>query len=266
MKVLLIGSGGREHALVWKLRQSPRVSKVYCAPGNGGIADEAECLPADIKNLESLLAVAHQVQPDLTIVGPELPLMMGVVDEFTRRGWRTFGPTKAAARLETSKSFAKEFLQRHHIPTAHYAICNTLDDIHEALPHFHTPIVVKADGLAAGKGVVLCKSKEEAASVATEMLSGRMLGEAGSRVVLEEYMRMRRTGRGTETPLRGLTQREREIFELAVRGLSNQDIASQLCISKRTVETHRGRIMRKLHVHSATDLVRLAARHGLLDA
>jgi len=188
MKVLLIGSGGREHALVWKLRQSPRVSKVYCAPGNGGIADEAECLPADIKNLESLLAVAHQVQPDLTIVGPELPLMMGVVDEFTRRGWRTFGPTKAAARLETSKSFAKEFLQRHRIPTAHYAICNSLDDIHEALPHFHTPIVVKADGLAAGKGVVLCKSKEEAASVATEMLSGRMLGEAGSRVVLEECL------------------------------------------------------------------------------
>src|SRR5438445_4077046 len=188
MKVLLIGSGGREHALVWKLRQSPRVSKVYCAPGNGGIADEAECLPADIKNLESLLAVAHQVQPDLTIVGPELPLMMGVVDEFTRRGWRTFGPTKAAARLETSKSFAKEFLQRHHVPTAHYAICNSMDDVIDALPRFSPPVVVKADGLAAGKGVVIAKSKEEAASVATEMLSGRMLGEAGSRVVLEECL------------------------------------------------------------------------------
>lgn len=188
MKVLVIGSGGREHALVWKLRQSPRVSKVYCAPGNGGIADEAECLPADIKSIDSLLAVAHQVQPDLTVIGPELPLMLGVVDEFTRRGWRTFGPTKAASRLETSKSFAKEFLQRHHIPTAHYAICHSVDEVRNALPHFHTPIVVKADGLAAGKGVVLCKSKEEAASVCTEMLSGRMLGEAGTQVVLEEFL------------------------------------------------------------------------------
>src|SRR5919108_2030024 len=141
MKVLVIGSGGREHALVWKLRQSPRVSKVYCAPGNGGIADEAECLPADVKNVESMLAVAHEVQPDLTVVGPELPLQLGVVDEFTRRGWRVFGPTKAAARLESSKSFAKEFLQRHRIPTAHYAICNSGNDVRDALSHFHTPIV-----------------------------------------------------------------------------------------------------------------------------
>jgi phosphoribosylamine--glycine ligase len=188
MKVLVIGSGGREHALVWKLRQSPRVSKVYCAPGNGGIADEAECLAADVKSIDSLLAVAHQVQPDLTVIGPELPLMLGAVDEFARRGWRAFGPTKAASRLETSKSFAKEFLQRHHIPTAHYAICNSVDEVRESLPHFHTPIVVKADGLAAGKGVVVCKTKEEAASACTEMLSGRMLGEAGSRVVLEEFL------------------------------------------------------------------------------
>lgn len=188
MKVLVIGSGGREHALVWKLRQSPRVSKVYCAPGNGGIAEDAECLAADVKNLESLLALAHQVQPDLTIVGPELPLTLGVVDEFTRRGLRVFGPTKAAARLESSKSFAKQFLQRHRIPTAHYAICNSLDEVHHSLSHFHMPVVVKADGLAAGKGVVICKSKDEASSVAAEMLSGKMLGEAGSRVVLEECL------------------------------------------------------------------------------
>src|SRR5438874_2937381 len=188
MKVLVIGSGGREHALVWKLRQSPRVSKIYCAPGNGGIADEAECLPADVKNLDSLLALAHQVRPDLTVVGPELPLQLGVVDELTRRGFRVFGPTKAAARLESSKSFAKQFLQRHRIPTAHYAICNSVDDIHKALPHFHTPLVVKADGLAAGKGVVICKSKEETTTVASEMLSGKMLGEAGTRVVVEECL------------------------------------------------------------------------------
>jgi phosphoribosylamine--glycine ligase len=189
MKILVIGSGGREHALVWKLRQSPRVTKIYCAPGNAGIAEEAECLALDIKSLDSMVELANRIQPDLTIVGPELPLMLGVVEEFTRRGWRTFGPTSAAARLETSKSFAKEFLQRHHIPTAHYAICDSPEQVRDALPHFHTPIVVKADGLAAGKGVVIAKSKDEASTVAIEMLSGRMLGEAGARVVLEEFLK-----------------------------------------------------------------------------
>src|SRR6266700_1632540 len=188
MKVLVIGSGGREHALVWKLRQSPRVSKVYCAPGNGGISDEAECLPVDVKSIDSLVALATQIHPDLTVVGPELPLTLGVVDEFTRRGWKTFGPTKAAARLESSKSFAKQFLNRYHIPTAHYAICSSLNEVRETLPRFHPPVVVKADGLAAGKGVVIAKSKEEAITVSSEMLSGKMLGEAGSRVVLEECL------------------------------------------------------------------------------
>jgi len=188
MKILVIGSGGREHALVWKLRQSHRVTKIYCAPGNGGIAEEAECLAADIKSLDSLISVALQVQPDLTVIGPELPLTLGVVDEFARRGWPVFGPTKAAARLESSKSFAKTFMQRHRIPTPHYAICNSLDEVRAALPHFHTPIVVKADGLAAGKGVVIARNKEEAASVASEMLSGKMLAESGERVVLEEYL------------------------------------------------------------------------------
>jgi phosphoribosylamine---glycine ligase len=188
MKVLVIGSGGREHVLVWKLRQSPRVTNVYCAPGNGGIAEEAECLPADVKSVASLVAVAQQVRPDFTVVGPELPLALGVVDEFSRQGWPIFGPTKAAARLETSKSFAKEFMQRHRIPTAHYAICTSMDEIGQALSHLHAPIVVKADGLAAGKGVVIVKSKEEAAVVSSEMLSGRMLGEAGAKVVLEECL------------------------------------------------------------------------------
>jgi len=188
MKILVIGSGGREHALVWKLRQSPRASKIYCAPGNGGIAAEAECVAVDLKSLDSLVALANQIQPDLTVVGPELPLMLGVVDEFTRRGWRTFGPTKAAAQLEVSKSFAKEFLQRHHIPTARYAICNSMEDVRSALHHFHTPLVVKADGLAAGKGVVIAKTKDEASTVANEMLTGKMLGEAGARVVLEEFL------------------------------------------------------------------------------
>ena len=188
MNILVIGSGGREHALVWKLRQSPRVTQVYCAPGNAGAAAQAECLPADVKNVQSMLALAARVKPDLTIVGPELPLQLGVVDEFTRHGYRIFGPTQAAARLESSKSFAKEFMQRYHIPTAHYAICNSMGDVGEALPHFHMPVVVKADGLAAGKGVVICKSKEEALATAAEMLSGKMLGDAGSRVVIEECL------------------------------------------------------------------------------
>src|SRR3979411_1131063 len=188
MRILVLGSGGREHALVWKLLQSPRATKLYCAPGNGGIAEEAECLPADLKSLDSLVAVANQLRPDLTVVGPELPLTLGLVDEFTRRGWPIFGPTKAAAQLESSKSFAKEFLQRHHIPTAHYAICDSIEEVRSALGHFHLPVVVKADGLAAGKGVVIAKTKEEATTVAAEMLSGKMVGEAGSRVVLEECL------------------------------------------------------------------------------
>ncbi len=189
MKVLILGGGGREHALVWKLRQSPRISQLYCAPGNGGIAEEAECVAADLKNLESMTALAARLQPDLTVVGPELPLTLGVVDEFTRRGWRVFGPTQAAAQLESSKSFAKEFLQRHHIPTAPFAICDSIEQVRSALGHFHVPVVVKADGLAAGKGVVIAKTKEEAASVAAEMLSGKMLGDAGARVVLEECLK-----------------------------------------------------------------------------
>ena len=189
MKVLIIGNGGREDALAWKLGQSPRISQLYCAPGNGGISDHAECLPADVKNVDALVALANQLKPDLTVIGPEVPLMLGVVDEFNRRGWRVFGPTQAAAQLESSKSFAKEFMQRHHIPTAHYAICDSLDEVHDAFPHFHLPLVVKADGLAAGKGVVICATKEEVIGVASEMLSGKLLGEAGARVVLEECLR-----------------------------------------------------------------------------
>jgi phosphoribosylamine---glycine ligase len=188
MKVLVIGSGGREHALVWKLRQSPRVSQVYCAPGNGGISGEAECIPADLKSVGSLLAVADQIHPDLTVVGPEVPLQHGIVDEFTARGWPVFGPTKAAAQLESSKSFAKQFMQRHRIPTAHYAVCNSMSEVRHELSRFSAPFVVKADGLAAGKGVVMCKTKEEASAAANEMLSGKMVGEAGARVVIEECL------------------------------------------------------------------------------
>ena len=188
MKVLVLGSGGREHALTWKLRASPRLTELYCAPGNGGIEEDAECAAVDLRSLESMVALAERLRPDLTVVGPELALSVGVVDEFQRRGWRIFGPTQAAAQLESSKSFSKQFMQRHQIPTAHYAICATADEVHETLKHFHVPIVVKADGLAAGKGVVIAKTKAEATEVALEMLSGKMLGVAGERVVLEEFL------------------------------------------------------------------------------
>jgi len=188
MKVLILGSGGREHALAWKVRQSPRVSEVICAPGNGGISEEATCVSADLKNIDSIVELANRLQPDLTVVGPELPLTLGVVDEFNRRALPVFGPTQAAARLESSKSFAKQFMQRFNIPTAGYAVCNTVEEVKDALSHFHPPIVVKADGLAAGKGVVIAQSKEEALQVAGDMLSGKMLGSAGACVVLEEFL------------------------------------------------------------------------------
>src|SRR5215475_688001 len=188
MKVLVIGGGGREHALVWKLRQSPRVHEVFCLPGNGGICEEAGCVPGDPKNLASLLAAAHQIHPDITVVGPELPLSLGVVDEFSRRGLRIFGPTQKAAQLETSKSFAKEFMQRHQIPTAHYAVCSSEDELRKSLGLFSTPVVVKADGLAAGKGVVVAATKEEAATAAQDMFNGRLLGTPVLHVVLEEFL------------------------------------------------------------------------------
>jgi len=188
MKVLVLGSGGREHALVWKLRQSPRIKKLYCAPGNGGIAADAESVAAELKDIQSLVQLANRLQPDLTVVGPELPLSLGVVDEFQSRGWPIFGPTRAATQLESSKSFAKEFMQRHHIPTAKYSVCNTSEEVREALKLFHTPVVVKADGLAAGKGVVIAASKNDAQRVAEEMLAGKTLGEPAGRVVLEEYL------------------------------------------------------------------------------
>jgi phosphoribosylamine---glycine ligase len=190
MKVLVIGGGGREHALVWKILQSPGVTQVYCAPGNGGIEMEprVECVPWDGKDLESLLGIASTIAPDLTVVGPELPLTLGVVDEFQKRSLRIFGPTQRAAQLEGSKAFSKEFMRRHAIPTAKYAVCENAEELKDALGHFTGRVVVKADGLAAGKGVVIAQDRDEAASVAAEMMSGGMVGSAGNTVVLEEFL------------------------------------------------------------------------------
>lgn len=188
MKVLVIGGGGREHAIVWALRRSPKVKEIVCAPGNAGIAEIARCVPVDVGNVSELVRLAEQERPDLTVIGPELPLSVGVVDELTRRGFRVFGPSKAAARLETSKAFAKAFMQRHGIPTAAYARCTSVEEVREALPKFNLPVVVKADGLAAGKGVVICESRGEAEQAASEMFSGALLGNAETEVVLEEFL------------------------------------------------------------------------------
>jgi len=188
MKVLVIGSGGREHALVWALRKSPQVTEVLCAPGNGGIAQLARCIPVDPGNLHEMVNIVAIEQPDLTVIGPELPLSVGIVDELTRRGFRVFGPTQEAAQLETSKAFAKEFMQRHAIPTAAYALCTTLDEVHSELPRFSVPVVVKASGLAAGKGVVICNTHLEAEEAAAQMFSGVLLGAPETEVVLEEFL------------------------------------------------------------------------------
>jgi phosphoribosylamine--glycine ligase len=188
MKVLVIGGGGREHAIVWALKKSPRVTEVVCAPGNAGIAQIARCVATDVGDLTAMVSVAEAEQPALTVIGPELPLSLGIVDELQRRGFRVFGPTRAAARLETSKSFAKEFMQRHRIPTAAYAVCRSLEDTHAELPRFATPIVVKADGLAAGKGVVICQTHLEAERAAAEMFSCTLLGTVETEVVLEEFL------------------------------------------------------------------------------
>ena len=175
MKVLILGSGGREHALAWAVSRSQRVTEVVCAPGNGGIAQVARCVPVDLKDVSAMVRLAEVEQPSLTIVGPELPLSLGVVDAFQERGYRIFGPTKAAARLESSKAFAKQFMKRYHIPTANYAVCTSAKEVEESLGYFHPPIVVKADGLAAGKGVIICESRHTALEAAQGLFTGEFV-------------------------------------------------------------------------------------------
>ena len=188
MKVLVIGGGGREHALVWSLLKSPQVNEVVSAPGNGGIAKIARCIPVDVNSLASMVEAVEAERPDLTVIGPEVPLSLGIVDELNRRNLRVFGPTQAAAKLESSKVFAKEFMQRHGIPTAAYAVCTSLDEVRDQLNHFTLPVVVKADGLAAGKGVVICETRLQAESAAAEMFSGALLGTHETEIVLEEFL------------------------------------------------------------------------------
>jgi phosphoribosylamine--glycine ligase len=189
MKILVIGSGGREHALVWKLGQSAGVEKIWCAPGNGGIASEAECVAVDVGNLARLVALAEKVAPDLTVVGPELPLVNGLVDAFTERRWVVVGPDKKAAQLEGSKVFAKEFLQRHNIPTAEmYGAHDSAGGAYGALCAVDWPVVIKADGLCAGKGVFVAPNPDAATDFIERVMEKNELGDGGKRVMLEEAL------------------------------------------------------------------------------
>jgi phosphoribosylamine---glycine ligase len=189
MRILVIGSGGREHALVWKLANSPQTTELYCAPGNAGIAEIAKCLPANVNDPTGLASLAETVGADLTVIGPEAPLVTGVGDAFSARGLRMVGPTTGAAQLEGSKIFTKEFTTRHSIPTARFVACESPEQAREALgKQFRFPVVVKADGLAAGKGVRIAGDHSDFEAAVNEMMVDRVFGEAGSRLLLEECL------------------------------------------------------------------------------
>ena len=189
MKILVIGSGGREHAICWKLKQSPRTSQLYCAPGNAGISEIATCVPASVSDPEGLASLAESTGVDLTVIGPEAPLVAGVAEAFRARGKRMVGPTPEAAQLEGSKIFAKQFMARHSIPTARFRACDSPDEARTAqTSEFEFPIVVKADGLAAGKGVRIAHDQNEFDAAITAMMVEGVFGKAGSRVVLEECL------------------------------------------------------------------------------
>jgi phosphoribosylamine--glycine ligase len=189
MKILVIGGGGREHALVWKLKQSTRAEKIWCAPGNGGIAAEAECVAVDAGDVPAIVALAEKIQPDLTIVGPELPLVNGLTDAFRQRNWAIVGPSQQAAQLEGSKIFSKEFLQRHGIPTAKmYGAYDSAKAAYAALRSVTWPVVIKADGLCAGKGVFLAPDVDAARDFIERVMEKNELGAGGKRILLEETL------------------------------------------------------------------------------
>ena len=190
MRILLIGGGGREHALAWKLVQSPKVEKLYAAPGNPGMAllQKCECINLNVDDLEGVADYAEEKSIDLTVVGPEAPLVAGLADVFKRRGLPVFGPSKAAAQLEGSKAFSKELMAKYNIPTAFFKICEDIETAKAYVEEKGAPIVVKADGLAAGKGVVVAMTKAEALEAIDEMMGDHKFGAAGARLVLEEYM------------------------------------------------------------------------------
>ncbi|HGM3507177.1 TPA: phosphoribosylamine--glycine ligase [Clostridioides difficile] len=189
MKILVVGGGGREHAICWKLSKEKNVEKIYCAPGNAGIANVAECVNIGDTNIEELLKFAKENEIGLTIVGPEVPLVMGIVDEFEKEGLRVFGPNKKCAQLEGSKAFSKEFMLKHNIPTAKYKEYTNLEEAISEIDSFGYPVVIKADGLAAGKGVVIPENREDAIATLKEMMSDKKFGDAGDKIVIEEFLK-----------------------------------------------------------------------------
>ncbi len=189
MKILVVGGGGREHTLVWKIAQSPLVKKIYCAPGNAGISQLAECVPIQDTGIDALLKFADRKQIDLTVVGPEAPLALGIVDTFQSQGLSIFGPSKRAAEIESSKIFTKYLMEKYHIPTAAYKTFDKYNEAKKYLEYVSIPIVIKADGLAAGKGAIVCFTREEAEESLQKMMVQRIFGDAGEKVIIEEYLR-----------------------------------------------------------------------------
>lgn len=189
MKVLVIGGGGREHALVWKLAQSPKVTKIYAAPGNGGIGELAMNVPIPVSDLEGLLTFAKEEAIDLTVVGPEDPMVGGIVDRFQAEGLKIFGVHRQAAMLEGSKDVAKDFMRRHHIPTATYHTCRSFEEAKDALAFYDYPVVIKADGLCLGKGVFICETEVEAIEALEHIFVDRIFGDEGNQVVIETFLK-----------------------------------------------------------------------------
>ena len=208
MRILVIGSGGREHALAWKIKQSKLVDKVFCAPGNGGIADLAECVDIKPDDIEGLMNFCRRERVDLTVVGPEAPLTAGIADEFLRRDMAVFGPERAAARLESSKVFSKELMRKYEVPTADFTVFDDPDKADAYVEKAGAPCVVKADGLAAGKGVVVAASVDEAKRAIDDMMRRKVFGAAGNRVIIEECLT------GQEVSILVLTD-SREVITLA---------------------------------------------------
>lgn len=188
MKILVVGSGGREHAIAWKLAQSPKVDKIYCAPGNAGISEVAECVAVKAEDIDGICKLAKEKAVDMAVIGPEVPLAMGITDELEKVGVKTFGPNKKCSQLEASKAFTKSFLARHDIPTAKYKEYTDKDALMADIGIYGYPMVLKADGLAAGKGVVLAENAQEAANAIEEMMGSKVFGSAADKVVVEECL------------------------------------------------------------------------------
>jgi phosphoribosylamine--glycine ligase len=249
MKLLVIGSGGREHALIWKLKQSPRVEKIWCAPGNGGIEAEAECLPADPADVPGLVALAERLSPNLTIVGPELPLVNGIGDAFRARGWPIVAPSQQAGQLEGSKIFAKQFLRRQGLPTAQmYGEFDTSQDAITALSSVNWPVVIKADGLCAGKGVFVAQDAAAAEDFIRRTMDENELGAGGKRLLLEETLE------GEELSFIIVTDGQRYASLVPTRD------------HKRVFDGNRGPNTGGMGAYSTDELLPLALRQHILDS